>query len=585
MNLIYDFSNTSPADYTMSADYVNYADETKTGNVYKRTEASRIYLARPNKRLLGALNGIDETTCSLVIDFINADEISFDVYRYLGATQSSDKNDWYGYQEESSWYHYIDILMEIYVDGFGWFFIDESPVVHNDGIKEYKSVKAKSYEYTLHQYDLETFDINTASNTSREMLAEDNVYTYYSSSEVHYNIFRDRVLFYRDTSEHKALLEEMSNNTTYAELQELLVKYPHFVKTSWRIEFDLENIVDGLTQARDEAEDEHEANHYQDLINNASSLTSEFIKTDLILYPKLVKYLTLIIDKKKRKYNAIDDVYNETDEELSAYEFVELEYKRIKDLSLLDLCLSDVPETWTIGYVDTTMPEDENGNLLYKDANGNALMLKDETGSFEIDSQDVYTFMVNELAGYFNCIFQFDTVNNVINVYRIESIGKNTKIFLSFRNVENEVNITPSQELFTQFTVENSEGFGITNVNFGQREIEDISYFLEELGDGFCFIGNEYKIRLGDRYNYIDLLLFNYKYNCFVVIELKVTELKKEHIGQIEVYMNYIDNNLKDISQDKTIGIIICKENNEYVIRYVSDKRIISREYKIFERI
>ena len=467
MNLIYDFSNTSPADYTLH------------GNIYQRTEASRIYLARPNKRLLGALNGIDESTCNLTIDFINADEISFDVYRYLGVSKSSQNNTWYGYYEESSWYHYVDILMEIYVDGFGWFFIDESPTVHNDGIKEYKSVIAKSYEYTLHQYDLETFDVNTATSTSREMIAEDNVYTYYSSAEVHYNIFRDRVLFYRDTSEHKALLNEVNEHTTYAQLQELLVNYPNFVKTSWRIQFDLENIVDGLTQARDEATDTHEAEHYQDLINNASTLTADFIKTDLILYPNLIKYLPLIIDKKKRKYDEKEDSYIETDEDLRVDEFVELEYKRIKDLSLLDLCLSDVPDTWTIGYVDTTFPEDENGNLLYKDTNGNPLLLKDETGSFEIDAQDVYTFMVNELAGYFNCVFQFDTVNNIINVYRIESIGKDTRIFLNFRNVENEVTITPSQELFTQFTVENSEGLGITNVNFGQREIEDISYFLK----------------------------------------------------------------------------------------------------------
>ena len=80
------------------------------------------------------------------------------------------------------------------------------------------------------------------------------------------------------------------------------------------------------------------------------------------------------------------------------------------------------------------------------------------------------------------------------------------------------------------------------------------------MGEGFCFIKDEYKIKLGDRYNYIDLLLFNYEYNCFVVIELKVVELKKEHIGQIQVYMNYIDNNIKKFNQDKTMGIIICKQ-------------------------
>jgi predicted nuclease of restriction endonuclease-like (RecB) superfamily len=114
-----------------------------------------------------------------------------------------------------------------------------------------------------------------------------------------------------------------------------------------------------------------------------------------------------------------------------------------------------------------------------------------------------------------------------------------------------------------------------------QLILEDIDNFLCELGKGFSYIKNEYKIKIGDRYNYVDLLLFNYKYNAFVVVELKVTELKKEHIGQIQIYMNYIDKHLKSINQDKTIGIIICKRNNNYIIEYCSDSRILSREYKL----
>lgn len=111
--------------------------------------------------------------------------------------------------------------------------------------------------------------------------------------------------------------------------------------------------------------------------------------------------------------------------------------------------------------------------------------------------------------------------------------------------------------------------------------LEDIPSFLKELGEGFAFIDKEYKIKIGNTYNYIDLLLYNIRYNCYVVVELKITELKKEHIGQIQVYMNYINNNLKTIYQDNTIGLIIAKEENEYVIRYSSDPRIFNRTYKI----
>ena len=111
--------------------------------------------------------------------------------------------------------------------------------------------------------------------------------------------------------------------------------------------------------------------------------------------------------------------------------------------------------------------------------------------------------------------------------------------------------------------------------------LEQLSSFMKELGKGFSFIENEYKIKIGDRYNYIDMLLFNYIYNCFIVIEIKITELKKEHIGQIETYMNYIDKNIKEIDQDKTIGIIICKKGNRYIMEYVSDSRIYQRVYEL----
>ncbi len=112
-----------------------------------------------------------------------------------------------------------------------------------------------------------------------------------------------------------------------------------------------------------------------------------------------------------------------------------------------------------------------------------------------------------------------------------------------------------------------------------QLILEDMDNFLTELGDGFCYIKSEYKIKLGDRYNYIDLLLFNIKYNCYVVVELKITELRKEHIGQINLYMNYIDKNIKNIYQDKTIGIIICKRDNKFVMEYCSDDRIYRTTY------
>ena len=111
--------------------------------------------------------------------------------------------------------------------------------------------------------------------------------------------------------------------------------------------------------------------------------------------------------------------------------------------------------------------------------------------------------------------------------------------------------------------------------------LEDIESFMKELGNSFCFIGNEYKIKIGDRNHYIDLLLFNIKFNCYVVVELKVTEFKVEYISQVQKYMNYIDKNIKEISNNNTMGILICKRENKFVIEYCSDERIAVREYEL----
>ena len=111
--------------------------------------------------------------------------------------------------------------------------------------------------------------------------------------------------------------------------------------------------------------------------------------------------------------------------------------------------------------------------------------------------------------------------------------------------------------------------------------LEDIESFMKELGNSFSFIGSEYKIKIGDRNHYIDLLLFNIKYNCYVVVELKVIEFKVEYISQVQKYMNYIDKNIKEVSNNGTIGILICKRENKFVIEYCSDERLAVREYEL----
>lgn len=111
--------------------------------------------------------------------------------------------------------------------------------------------------------------------------------------------------------------------------------------------------------------------------------------------------------------------------------------------------------------------------------------------------------------------------------------------------------------------------------------LEDIDNVLKELGVGFTYVGHEVKIKIGNNYHYIDFLLYNYKFNLFVVLEIKVTKMKPEYIGQVMKYINYVDKYIKDIKQDKTIGIVICKKEDKYVMEFCSDDRIFTTTYEL----
>ena len=158
-----------------------------------------------------------------------------------------------------------------------------------------------------------------------------------------------------------------------------------------------------------------------------------------------------------------------------------------------------------------------------------------------------------------------------------ERLPKNTRIQLLNKSELSVVDFVKNPIM-----IKNTNNYEVISEKILKRLIlENIESFMKELGSSFCFVGSEYKIRIGNTYNYIDLLLYNIEFNCYVVVELKVTELRKEHIGQIQVYMNYLDENLKNIHQDKTIGIIVCRLDNKYLIRYCSDSRIVSRTYEL----
>ena len=112
------------------------------------------------------------------------------------------------------------------------------------------------------------------------------------------------------------------------------------------------------------------------------------------------------------------------------------------------------------------------------------------------------------------------------------------------------------------------------------EELRDI--FLQ-LGSGFLYAGSEYKISYLDKNFYIDMLLFNTNLNCYIPVELKLNKTNYKDISQIKLYMNLVDKTLKKKHHNKTIGLIISKENDKFILQYVNDEGIYMVSYEIDE--
>lgn len=101
-----------------------------------------------------------------------------------------------------------------------------------------------------------------------------------------------------------------------------------------------------------------------------------------------------------------------------------------------------------------------------------------------------------------------------------------------------------------------------------QAMVEKIKTVLLELGNGFSFIGNQYKIEIGNKDYYIDMLFYHTKLHCYIVVELKNTEFKPEYTGKVNFYLSAIDDLLKDVNDNPSIGIILCRDKDKISVEY-----------------
>lgn len=205
------------------------------------------------------------------------------------------------------------------------------------------------------------------------------------------------------------------------------------------------------------------------------------------------------------------------------YYSVKLYDPNCKELSFLDLVLqhADVPG-WRIGTVDH-LKEASDAN---KNNSENASkILPNRICNFEVDDKSVFSFLTQEAATAYDCVFEFDTENLLINVHDIADFGKDTDIIIGFRNIQNKVSMSRNDSMITQFYVDGLDDYGIDQANYGSSILTDLSYFAREpyMNDT---LAKKYKDWASYRYNENNIKAYmelskNYNKQHEVLSELK----------------------------------------------------------------
>ena len=345
-----------------------------------KLEPKFIYLATPDKRLYGVLNGVDENSVSVTENANNTNSLSFTVYKNIDG-------------KPSAFYDNIDVLMKIFIDD-EWYIINEPPQIDHDGIKEYKTVSAESAEIELSNYDLATFLVGQGTEASCEMM-------YYNKHQKDFPVYE----------------KDSDGNTVFDSDGNPKVKYSF-------------PVVKFCNKDNPELSLLHLALYYAKLI-------PETITTD------------------EDGNEVVDWVSN----------------------------INKSP--WQIGHIDTLPKEYIDYTVSFGDEDSigktRVSYLPEESYAFNIDNSDLYSFLTQDVAGAFNCVFVFDTVNCLINAYYVEHIGTDTNAYIGWRNVQNSITATNTDDLYTAYTVSGGDGLtGIEQANFGSSEIEDYSYFMKD---------------------------------------------------------------------------------------------------------
>ena len=305
-------------------------------------------------------------------------------------------------------------------------------------------------------------------------------------------------------------------------------------------------------------------------------------------------------------YNKINDLILKTKQNVAKninYEMVELYFEigsTINELienynleasqnKILKLFSEKLTQEFGQGFSVSNLKKMKKFYLTYEDGSTlwNQLSWSHNRLIMNIDNEAKRTFYLEETIKSNWSVRQLERQINSFYYERLLSTSKEHK-----EEVKNEINVLEKKEKVQDFIKDPYvlEFLDIKDRRFLEKDLESnllehISEFLLELGRGFSFVARQKRIDVdGDNF-YIDLVFYNFVLKCFVLIDLKLDKLTHQDIGQMDFYVRYYDNEIKAEDDNPTIGIILCSDKKDTIVKYSvlnDNKNLFASKYQLY---
>jgi len=305
-------------------------------------------------------------------------------------------------------------------------------------------------------------------------------------------------------------------------------------------------------------------------------------------------------------FNKINDLILKTKQNVAKninYEMVELYFEigsTINELienynleasqnKILKLFSEKLTQEFGQGFSVSNLKKMKKFYLTYEDGSTlwNQLSWSHNRLIMNIDNEAKRTFYLEETIKSNWSVRQLERQINSFYYERLLSTSKEHK-----EEVKNEINLLEKKEKVQDFIKDPYvlEFLDIKDRRFLEKDLESnllehISEFLLELGRGFSFVARQKRIDVdGDNF-YIDLVFYNFVLKCFVLIDLKLDKLTHQDIGQMDFYVRYYDNEIKAEDDNPTIGIILCSDKKDTIVKYSvlnDNKNLFASKYQLY---